>query len=78
MISSTFCEAVRSSARALARFFAHWLSCIAEAWSLMVGTAALEAVTILAPGWSRKERDKLCTGFHLKPFIRKQKWNLKC
>ena len=50
-MGSTFCDAVRSSAKALARFLAHWLSCMADAWSLMVGTVALEAVTILAPGW---------------------------
>lgn len=47
----TFWEAVRSSARAPARFLAHWLSCMAEAWSVMVGTVALDAATILAPGW---------------------------
>lgn len=47
----TFWAAVRSSANALARFLAHWLSCMAEAWSLIVGTVALAAVTILAPGW---------------------------
>lgn len=35
---------------------------MAEAWSLMVGTVALEAVTILAPGWKRQT---IRTGFHL-------------
>lgn len=29
--ATTFCAAVRSSPSALARFLAHWLSCIAEA-----------------------------------------------
>ena len=46
----TFWAAVRSSARAAAKFLAHWLSCIAEAWSVMVGTVALAAATIFPPG----------------------------
>lgn len=45
-----FCEAVRSSAKLVARFLAHWLSCMAAAWSLTVGTAALAEDTILLPG----------------------------
>lgn len=46
----TFWAAVRSSARAAAKFLAHWLSCMAEAWSVMVGTVALAAATIFPPG----------------------------
>lgn len=50
----TFWAAVRSSARAAAKFLAHWLSCMAEAWSVMVGTVALAAATIFPPGcWVR-------------------------
>lgn len=51
----TFCAAVRSSARAAARFLAHWLSCMADAWSVMVGTVALAAATIFPPGCQEKE-----------------------
>ena len=46
----TCCAAVRSSAKQVARFFAHWPSCIAAAWSVTVGTADLADVTILLPG----------------------------
>lgn len=46
----TFWVAVLSSARQVARFLAHWPSCIAAAWSATVGTADLADVTILLPG----------------------------
>lgn len=51
-----FCEAVRSSAKLVARFLAHWLSCMAAAWSLTVGTAALAEDTILLPGCRERGR----------------------
>lgn len=51
----TFCAAVRSSARAAARFLAHWLSCMADAWSVMVGTVALAAATIFPPGCQKRK-----------------------
>ena len=46
----TFWVAVLSSARQVARFLEHWPSCIAAAWSVTVGTAALADVTILLQG----------------------------
>ena len=46
----TFCADVLSSARQVARFLAHWPSCIAAAWSVTVGTDDLAEVTILLPG----------------------------
>jgi len=46
----TFWVAVLSSARQVARFLEHWPSCIAAAWSITVGTAALADVTILLQG----------------------------
>lgn len=55
----TFCAAVRSSARAAARFLAHWLSCMADAWSEMVGTVALAAATIFPPGYKKSRQRKL-------------------
>lgn len=51
-----FCEAVRSSAKLVARFLAHWLNCMAAAWSLTVGTAALAEDTILLPGCRERGR----------------------
>ena len=47
----TFCAAVLSSARHVARFLAHWPSCMAAAWSVTVGTEDFEEVTILLPGF---------------------------
>lgn len=46
----TFWVAVLSSARQVAKFFAHWPNCIAAAWSATVGTADFADVTILLPG----------------------------
>ena len=46
----TFWVAVLSSARQVARFLEHWPSCIAAAWSVTVGTAALADATILLQG----------------------------
>lgn len=43
--------AVLSSARQVAKFLAHWPSCIAADWSATVGTADFADVTILLPGW---------------------------
>lgn len=40
----------------VARFLAHWLSCMAAAWSLTVGTAALAEDTILLPGCREKKQ----------------------
>lgn len=48
--TSTFWVAVLSSARQVAKFLAHWPSCIAAAWSATVGTADFADVTILLPG----------------------------
>lgn len=53
-IDLTFCAAVRSSARQVARFLAHCPSCIAAAWSVTVGTADFAEVTILPPGFVAK------------------------
>lgn len=48
--TNTFWVAVLSSARQVAKFLAHWPSCIAAAWSATVGTADFADVTILLPG----------------------------
>lgn len=48
--SITFCAAVRSSAKLVARFLAHCPSCMAAAWSVTVGTDDLAEDTILLPG----------------------------
>lgn len=50
-VMDTFCMAVRSSARQVAKFLAHWPSCIAAACSATVGTADFADATILLPGW---------------------------
>lgn len=49
-VPNTFWVAVLSSARQVARFLAHWPSCIAAAWSATVGAADFADVTILLPG----------------------------
>jgi len=55
----TFCTDVLSSARQVARFLAHWPSCMAAAWSVTVGTADLVEVTILLPGCGvEKEKEE--------------------
>lgn len=51
LCKDTFWVAVLSSARQVAKFLAHWPSCIAAAWSATVGTADFADVTILLPGW---------------------------
>lgn len=52
----TFCADVLSSARQVARFLAHWPSCIAAAWSVTVGTEDLAEVTILLPGYRVRKK----------------------
>ncbi|TNN87627.1 hypothetical protein EYF80_001974 [Liparis tanakae] len=50
---------VLSSARQVARFLAHWPSCMAAAWSVTVGTDDLVEVTILLPGCGvEKEKEE--------------------
>lgn len=50
----TFWTDVLSSARQVARFLAHWPSCMAAAWSVTVGTDDFAEVTILLPGCKMK------------------------
>lgn len=62
LCGSTFCTDVLSSARQVARFLAHWPSCMAAAWSVTVGTDDLAEVTILLPGCRvEKEKQSLLT-----------------
>ena len=51
LCKDTFWVAVLSSARQVAKFLAHWPSCMAAAWSATVGTADFADATILLPGW---------------------------
>ena len=67
---STFWVAVRSSARQVARFLAHWPSCIAAAWSATVGTADFADATILLPGWGMvTEKPQQSHGFKCKQIV---------